>query len=106
MTARFSIVDEMPNKGAVAWKELVQALRLHWDAGTDTLLETPFYAPLGKPETAMDRIRKIRELAAYRDQYIRKKDCHSPSRRLVTKQEFLPVQSNGTPQNSMIIGTI
>jgi hypothetical protein len=73
MTARFSIVDEMPNKGAVAWKELVKALRFHWVVGTDTLLETPFYARVGKPTTPMDTIRKIQELAAYREQYIRKK---------------------------------
>lgn len=68
MTARFSIVDKMPNKGAVAWKELVRALRFHWEAGTDTLLETPSYALLGKPDTPVDIIRKIRELAAYREQ--------------------------------------
>jgi hypothetical protein len=53
MTKRFSIVHDlpksrwgashMPNKVPVGWKGTLKTIRMMWEAGEDTILETAFY---------------------------------------------------------------
>jgi hypothetical protein len=64
MTFRISIVHDlpksrwgashMPNKQPIGWKENLKFLRLMWEEGEDTILETAFYEPFEKPKRILE----------------------------------------------------
>jgi hypothetical protein len=66
MTTRFSIVRElpkgswtasyMPNKVPVTWKDTVKTMRIMWESGRATILETAFYE-LFRPEGSFDQLK-------------------------------------------------